>query len=77
MNAKIDTNERPEGCAAVGSRCHQAVIRAYENLRVAGVEDQKAFLAATRLYRTHHPEDDFKSARFRVAGWIYDSPTDS
>jgi hypothetical protein len=76
MNAKTGTDERTQGCAAVGPRCQEAVIRAYDNLRVAGVEDQKAFTAATRLFRTHHPETDFKSARLRVAGWIYDRATD-
>lgn len=75
MNAKrID--DTAKGPATAGSRCQKAVVRAYDNLRIAGVKDEQAFLAATRLYRTHHPEADFKSARLRVAGWIYDRATD-
>ena len=58
-------------------RCQSAVIRAYDNLRNAGVRDQQAFLAAARLYRTHHPEADMDSARLRVANWIYDRTPDA
>jgi hypothetical protein len=58
-------------------RCRGAVIRAYDNLRNAGMNDRHAFLAAARLYRTHHPEADMKSARCLVAGWIYDRPQDA
>lgn len=58
-------------------RCAGAVVRAYDNLRTAGVDDDRAFLAATRIYRTHHPEGDMESARFRVASWIYDRKADS
>lgn len=76
MNAKTGSDQTGEGPAAVGLRCQEAVVRAYDNLRVAGVKDQQAFMAATRLYRTHHPETDFKSARLRVAGWVYDRATD-
>ena len=76
MNAKTRIDETGEGCAAVGLRCQEAVVRAYDNLRISGVKDQQAFLAATRLYRTHHPQTDFEAARLRVAGWIYDRPAD-
>jgi hypothetical protein len=76
MNVKIGMGKAGNGDGCGAPQCQEAVIRAYENLRIAGVQDQKAFLAATRLYRTHHPEDDFKSARLRVAGWIYDRATD-
>ena len=58
-------------------RCQSAVIRAYDNLRNSGVKDQQAFLAAARLYRTHHPEADMDSARLRVANWIYDRAPDA
>jgi hypothetical protein len=54
--------------------CRGAVVRAYDNLRTAGIDDHHAFLAAARLYRTHHPDADMKSARLQVAGWIYDRP---
>jgi hypothetical protein len=76
MNVKTGIDQTGESAAAVGPRCQEAVIRAYDNLRIAGVKDQQAFMAATRLFRTHHPETDFKSARLRVAGWIYDRATD-
>ena len=55
-------------------RCRGAVIRAYDTLRAAGMADRNAFLAAARVYRTHHPEADVKSARSLVAAWIYDRP---
>jgi hypothetical protein len=58
-------------------RCQGAVTRAYDNLLATGVKDQQAFLAATRLYRTHHPEADMDSARLRVASWIYDRTPDA
>jgi hypothetical protein len=58
-------------------RCRGAVIRAYDNLRTAGMDDRNAFLAAARLYRTHHPDADMKNARCLVAGWIYDRPQDA
>jgi hypothetical protein len=76
MNVKTRINQTAEGSAAVRLQCQEAVIRAYDNLRIAGVKDQQAFMAATRLFRTHHPETDFNSARLRVAGWIYDRATD-
>lgn len=76
MNTKNGRDKAANSCRPGVPQCQQAVIRAYDNLRIAGVQDQQAFLAATRLYRTHHPENDFKSARLRVAGWIYDRATD-
>lgn len=72
----IMNSENRAGKPAEGRmpQCRGAVVRAYDNLRTAGIDDRHAFLAAARLYRTHHPEADMKSARFRVAAWIYDRP---
>jgi len=76
MNAKLRSGETESNPAPKTPQCQGAVVRAYDNLRTAGVKDEKAFLAAARLYRTHHPEADMKSARSRIAGWIYDRPQD-
>ena len=76
MNAKLRSGETGRNPAPKTPQCQGAVVRAYDNLRTAGVKDEKAFLAAARLYRTHHPEADMKSARSRIAGWIYDRPQD-
>lgn len=77
MNAKFETGDTGKFPAREAPQCQGAVVRAYDNLRTAGVEDEKAFLAAARLYRTHHPEADLKDARSRIAGWIYDRPQDA
>ncbi len=73
------TSRNSAGAPVVRSMpgCRGAVIRAYDNLRTAGMNDRHAFLAAARLYRTHHPDADMKSARSLVAGWIYDRPQDT
>lgn len=76
MNARLRPGDTERNPAPETLKCQGAVIRAYDNLRTAGVADEKAFLAAARLYRTHHPEADLKSARSRIAGWIYDRPQD-
>lgn len=76
MNAKLRSGGTGPNPTPKTLQCQAAVVRAYDNLRTAGVEDEKAFLAAARLYRTHHPEADMKSARARIAGWIYDRPQD-
>jgi hypothetical protein len=77
MNAKLETGDTGETSAPKAPQCQGAVVRAYDNLRTAGVEDEQAFLATARIYRTHHPEADLKIARSRIAGWIYDRPQDS
>ena len=77
MNAKFETGDTGNPSAPKARQCQGAVVRAYDNLRTAGVEDEQAFLSAARIYRTHHPEADIKVARARIAGWIYDRPQDT
>lgn len=72
MNANTRIGSSGQGTLPKTPQCQGAVVRAYDNLRTAGVNDQQAFVAAARLYRTHHPEADVKSARLHVASWIYD-----
>jgi len=77
MNAKLSSGETGKSPAPKTLQCQDAVVRAYDNLRTAGVKDEPAFLSAARIYRTHHPEADIKVARARIAGWIYDRPPDT
>lgn len=77
MNAKLSSGETGKSPAPKTLQCQDAVVRAYDNLRTAGVKDEPAFLAAARTYRTHHPDADMKAARARIAGWIYDRPQDT
>lgn len=77
MNAKPSSGDTGKSPSPKAPQCQGAVVRAYDNLRTAGIEDEQAFLAAARIYRTHHPEADIKAARSRIAGWIYDRPQDT
>jgi hypothetical protein len=77
MNAKPNSEGPEMPPVPTTLKCQGAVVRAYDNLRSAGVDDEKAFLAAARIYRTHHPEANMKSARSRIAGWIYDRAPDT
>jgi len=50
--------------------CHQAVTRAYRNLRESGASDAVAFNAAKRVYSWHHPEVPKHLVPYVIADWL-------
>ena len=54
----------------IARACERAVVTAYREQRLLGVEDVRAFTACTTLYRIHHPEASLSEARRLVAEWV-------
>ena len=54
----------------VDAPCRAATTRAYQELRGHGVQDQRAFGAAVRVFQHHHPEAPSRAAHFIVADWL-------
>lgn len=52
--------------------CRDAVSRAYEELRAKGVDDDRAFRAAARVYHHWHPEVELSAIPFKIAPWVGD-----
>jgi len=51
-------------------RCRDAVTRAYRTLCEAGQAESRAYEAAVRIYRFHHPEAAPGAAAGVVERWI-------
>ena len=51
-------------------RCRDAVLRTYDYLSDANFAESRAFNAALRVYRYHHPEIDAGHARHIVETWL-------
>jgi len=60
-----DPQDKPCGC-------QDAVTRAYQELREKGMDDDRAFNAAARVYHHWHPEVDLSAVPFRIAPWVSD-----
>lgn len=54
----------------IARTCERAVVTAYREQRLIGVDDARAFHACTTLYRIHHPEASLNEARRLVAEWV-------
>ncbi|GBQ98975.1 hypothetical protein AA23498_3377 [Acetobacter nitrogenifigens DSM 23921 = NBRC 105050] len=54
----------------IARKCERAVITAYQELKVVGINEVSAFNACTTLYRIHHPEASVNEARRLVSEWI-------
>lgn len=54
----------------IARACERAVVTAYREQRLFGVDDVSAFRACTTLYRIHHPEASINEARRLVAEWV-------
>lgn len=52
--------------------CRDAVSRVYQELREKGVDDDRAFRAATRVYHHWHPEVEASAIPFKIAPWVSD-----
>ena len=55
---------------AASCACHEAVIRAYGELKKKNVPNVAAFDSAVKVFRYHHPEIAPLDAKYTVAEWI-------
>ena len=53
--------------------CHEAVLRAYGELKDRNVPNTAAFDSAVTVFRYHHPEIPVIEARYTVADWLPES----
>jgi len=61
-------------CEAADRRCEQAVLTAYQDLRLHGTPQPSALEACATLYRTHHPDASPTDARTLITAWLQDQP---